>query len=364
MKKSFPVNINGTIYYIDEDAYNLLNNYLEQLRHTFSTPQESEVVDDIEARIHEHIASDNQAGKIITAAQVRDIISIIGSPEDISGRDDTQPRAGEPGTVPPYNYNAPYYHIKKKLYRDLDDKVFGGVISGLAQYFGCSVVALRIIVLLLAFIYGIAFVVYLIAWIAIPAAVTPRQRLEMEGIPVTPDNIARTMSMEMETQQENGNNDRSSAGVLGTIVSTCAKIIMAFVGGISSIVGVSCAFASIILLATAIGFAISSPEFMYNFFDIEPALRNLSTMSQIGVLSASSMITMAIALPAIALTWLACCVLLKAKAPSRGVIIAGVIIEIILIIASVALLAASLPDHNIHSICCATTVAPLSVVID
>ena len=53
MKKTFPVNINGTIFYIDEDAYALLNTYLEQLKVAFKGPEGAEIVADIEARISE-----------------------------------------------------------------------------------------------------------------------------------------------------------------------------------------------------------------------------------------------------------------------------------------------------------------------
>ena len=53
MKKTFPVNINGKIFYIDEDAYKLLQDYLSQLRATFPGQEGSEIVSDIECRISE-----------------------------------------------------------------------------------------------------------------------------------------------------------------------------------------------------------------------------------------------------------------------------------------------------------------------
>lgn len=51
MKKTLPVNISGKVYYIDEDAYDLLKNYLFQLRNAFPGDEGAEIVSDIESRL-------------------------------------------------------------------------------------------------------------------------------------------------------------------------------------------------------------------------------------------------------------------------------------------------------------------------
>ncbi|MGM9859926.1 MAG: HAAS signaling domain-containing protein [Muribaculaceae bacterium] len=92
MKKTFPVNINGAVYYIDEDAYNLLNNYIDQLRKAFPGKEGAETINDIESRISEIFAEKLSKGKnIIVIDDVNEIIKQMGSPKDLAGdnTDDT-----------------------------------------------------------------------------------------------------------------------------------------------------------------------------------------------------------------------------------------------------------------------------------
>ena len=88
------------------------------------------------------------------------IIRIMGSPDVII--DEDTDKSTEP--------------IKRKLYRDTDESVLGGVASGIAAYFDISVVWIRIAFVLLAFFYGVTILAYIILWIATPAAVTARQK--------------------------------------------------------------------------------------------------------------------------------------------------------------------------------------------
>lgn len=107
MKRSFPVNINGRIYNIDEDAYRLLDEYLNQLRSTFASDDEREIVEDIEARINEHFGETVSDNAIITLEDVTSVISIMGKPDelgcDIDSETNTQPDASTGTTPPPYN---------------------------------------------------------------------------------------------------------------------------------------------------------------------------------------------------------------------------------------------------------------------
>ncbi len=84
MKKSFPVNINGRIYNIDEDAYALLSNYLDQLHATFPGEEGNEIVSDIEARVAELFEERLSAGsQVIDIDDVNRVIAIMGRPEDL-----------------------------------------------------------------------------------------------------------------------------------------------------------------------------------------------------------------------------------------------------------------------------------------
>ena len=80
---------------------------------------------------------------------------------------------------------------KKKLYRNIDERVLGGVCSGLGSYFGLDKVLFRIIFLILFFIgfaddglFCISVIAYICLWIAMPAARTVEQKCEMKGKPI------------------------------------------------------------------------------------------------------------------------------------------------------------------------------------
>ena len=86
MKKTLTVNLGGTVYHIDDDAYRLLDDYLSNLKHFFRKQEGAEeIVNDIEIRIAELFAEKVSAGKqVITIADVEEIIARVGKPEDIA----------------------------------------------------------------------------------------------------------------------------------------------------------------------------------------------------------------------------------------------------------------------------------------
>ena len=73
MKKTFPVNINGKVFYIDEDAYELLSNYLTQLRAAFCGTEGDEIVTDIESRISEGEPSEHTADHFVVEVSVESL---------------------------------------------------------------------------------------------------------------------------------------------------------------------------------------------------------------------------------------------------------------------------------------------------
>ena len=103
MKKSFPANINGKIFYIDEDAYTLLLDYLSQLRATFADNEADEIVNDIEQRISEHFEERIARGaNVIVIDDVNRVIETMGRPEELSEEDPDPPsRPQSSPTEPP-----------------------------------------------------------------------------------------------------------------------------------------------------------------------------------------------------------------------------------------------------------------------
>ncbi|WBL41696.1 PspC domain-containing protein [Algoriphagus halophytocola] len=85
----------------------------------------------------------------------------------------------------------------KKLYRNPDDKVIGGVASGLAAYFGIEVLYIRLALVLLILAGGSGFLIYLILWIITPVASSITERIRMKGGEITLDNIDSTIKQNM-----------------------------------------------------------------------------------------------------------------------------------------------------------------------
>lgn len=171
MKVTKNVNIAGSAYIIDEDAYKHLSSYLSDISSRFDNESErSEVLSDIESRISEILRENGINGyRVVTLELVRRTISIIGSPDIF----------GTPKGAPNSNNYAPISE-RRKLLRDPSDKVFGGVCSGLAAYLSFDTVLVRLLVFLLTFVGGISFIIYIIAWIVVPIARSPEDIALME----------------------------------------------------------------------------------------------------------------------------------------------------------------------------------------
>lgn len=167
MNRIITINLGGYALSIEEDAYDLLRDYLRKLEvHFASTPNGREIVSDIEARLAEMFNERIEHGKaFISIADVEEVIDQMGNPSDLD--EETE------------HTEATY--VRKKLFRDTQNGIFGGVSSGLAVYFNTDVVWIRVIWLLLFFFGGIGFVPYIILWIIIPSARTKADRLAMEG---------------------------------------------------------------------------------------------------------------------------------------------------------------------------------------
>jgi len=172
MDKTIKINLGGTLFQIDEDAYNMLRKYLQEidskLRHTQGG---TETIEDIESRIAEIFQSQKGLAGVITKENVEAVISIVGKPEDFDIEED----AGD--------YKEPSYksEIPKKLYRNPDDRIISGVCGGIGAYLNMEPVWVRILFIIFACFFGIGFFVYVALWIALPLAHSDAQKREMYG---------------------------------------------------------------------------------------------------------------------------------------------------------------------------------------
>ncbi len=197
MNKTVTINISGIIFHIEEDAYDKLSKYLLTIKGYFSNADGgNEIMSDIEARIAEMLQSKTSAVKqVVLMSDVDYVMDSMGKPEEFAGdSQDTHSNESKDAEFE-YNYSEP---IKRRLYRDGDSKVVGGVCSGIGHYFGFDAVWLRIALLLLFFFAGTGFLLYLILWIAIPEAKTTAEKLAMKGEKADINNISKAVKEETE----------------------------------------------------------------------------------------------------------------------------------------------------------------------
>ena len=200
MKKNITINFFGTLYAIDEDAYELLNRYLSDIKKYFSRKEGGEeIADDIEHRVAELMLElKNDGREPIDIALVKEIIGRIGNPEDWDeatgegGEEDASTSAGHRGREWFSEEES-----KKRLYCNPDDKLLCGVLSGLSCYWGIEPVWMRLAVVLLAIVpipfvpisFWTILILYIVLALIIPEAKTPEDRLRMHGKPVTMENL-------------------------------------------------------------------------------------------------------------------------------------------------------------------------------
>ena len=203
MKNNIRVNINGIIFNIDDDAHKLLRGYLDRLRFHFGTGQSSEeIIFDIEARIAEmFIEKNGSSDAVIDKALVSSVIEAMGEPSEIYDEE----QGTNSDSKEEYEYaRTSYGNVKRRLYRDADDKIVGGVASGLAIYFDIDRIWVRLAFVLLT-VFGMSILVYVILWMVIPRATTTAQKLEMRGEEVTLENIRRTIKDEYDELSDSFN---------------------------------------------------------------------------------------------------------------------------------------------------------------
>lgn len=170
MKKNISINISGIIFHIEEDGYERLKNYLDSVHQYFSSFDESsEIISDIEGRIAEIFLSKLNEGKqIITLEDVEALITTMGSVQDFKEAEETTAETHEK-TYTDEEYEETFERETRKLYRDANRKILGGVSSGIANYFRIDPLWIRLILVLLTVgSYGGLIIAYILLWIFLP----------------------------------------------------------------------------------------------------------------------------------------------------------------------------------------------------
>ena len=230
MKKTLTVNLGGTVFHIDEDAYRLLDNYLSNLKHYFRKQEGAqEIVSDIETRICELFLEMIRSGQqVITIEDVDSVIARMGKPEDFEteAQMDSESSAQSAQQT---TQQSDYSQTAHRLYRNPDDKILGGVLGGFASYMGWDVTLVRLLALVLIFCYGVMIPIYIVCWIIIPQANTADEKLAMRGQPINVENIGRTVTDGFE-RATNGVNDFINSDKPRTFLQKLADVLVSIAG--------------------------------------------------------------------------------------------------------------------------------------
>jgi phage shock protein PspC (stress-responsive transcriptional regulator) len=194
MKQMYSIDLAGMLFHINHDAYEALKDYLASVEGQFPKKEGKEITQEIETRLAELFSGKiNEQKQVITINDVKEAIEIIGKPEDFL--------SGEPEE----SNDEKSKNSGKRLYRDPENKVLGGVCSGLAAYFKVDIMLVRIIFILFTLIFASGLLIYLILWIITPEARTYRQKREMYGKKFNFEHFKRKAQSEYEDIKNNFN---------------------------------------------------------------------------------------------------------------------------------------------------------------
>lgn len=176
MKEITRIHIARTAYDIELSAKQALEKYLRSLE---AYSNDKEVLEDVEIRMTEILAERGvKPGGVIGDGDVTALKEQLGEAAEFAD-----------GEVTP-EIVAADQEVSRKLYRDLDRRIIGGVMSGIAAYFKINPTWVRLVFIIVALAsFGTALFVYAVLWIAIPPARTAADKLQMNGRPVTVNSI-------------------------------------------------------------------------------------------------------------------------------------------------------------------------------
>lgn len=181
MKEITRIHLAKTPYDIELDAKEVLQKYLSEIKQMMGS---DDTMYEIEARMVELLGERGvQSNGIITMSDVEDLRSKMGLPKEFSDSESTEDSQAD---LTPSNSPA------KRLMRDTDNAIFGGVCAGIAAYWGINPLWVRLLFIISPFItFGTALLVYIIIWISLPEAKTAAEKLQMRGEPVTLDSLKK-----------------------------------------------------------------------------------------------------------------------------------------------------------------------------
>ncbi|MDF3077933.1 MAG: PspC domain protein [Sphingobacteriaceae bacterium] len=267
MNKTIIININGFVFHIEEDAYEVLKAYMTEVKRHFAySPDSAEIVGDIENRIAEMFNERLTAEKkqVIVIKDVELVTEQMGAVSQFTETEDTEFTAEQ--------------LTERKLFRDTDDKIIGGVCSGIAHYFNIEARIVRIIALLLLLPGGSGFLIYIILFIVMPPARTRAEKMAMKGEPMNLQSIKRNFEDEAElhTRFAGKSTDvisnffRNVFELIGNTFGSIFRLFIKIIGGLIILAGSMALIGTIVALFVTLGFWSSSELDMFPFNIINP----------------------------------------------------------------------------------------------
>lgn len=275
MKKTLTINLNNSVYHIDQDAFEALQSYLNDVESRLSPEERKEVMADIEARISELFTEKMPKGKdVINLAIVEEVMEILGKPNQFT--EDDEESTGSMPPPPPRGERRG----RKKFYRDPENAILGGVAAGLAALIGWDLVLVRILLVVILFLgYGTLIPLYIILWIIVPPATTIAQKLEMQGEEATAERIKQEFNnLKNYVESDKFKSNTSEVGIrIGEVFKAVFKVLFGVIGAVMGIIG----FIMLGVLLFVLSFLIFEPAFFNGFM---PEFSLLSSGWSIGLI--------------------------------------------------------------------------------
>lgn len=275
MNRTIIININGIVFHIEEDAYEILKTYMiEVKRHFAYSPDSEEIVTDIENRLAEMFSErlNTENRQVIIAADVESITERMGNVSDFDIENDDQTS----GT------NSRNYHTERKLFRDTDDRIISGVCAGFAHYFSVEPRWIRLLAIISIF-FGIGIPVYIILWLIIPKATTRADKMAMKGEPINIQTLKKNFDEELEGLKHGLKNAHQEAKpIINQVIRSIGKagmLLVKIIGGVILFSGVIALFALSIGLIIFLGYWNSNQLHTFPFNLVNPGYKSVLTIS-------------------------------------------------------------------------------------
>ena len=255
MDKTISISLGGFSFIVDDRAFFKLKNYLDDIRRSLHGMEGTEdIISDVEIRIAELFKEKLGVREVVNEMDVDHIIGVMGKPEQYIDEDNEETSTSYSSSGSSYKQSGSGDKTKRKLYRDPNDKIIAGVLSGLAHYLGVETWVTRVLWIVLffsdVFISGASLTIisYIVLWIILPKAETATQKYEMYGQAGDFETIKKNAS---QAATEMKGVARDASGTLGKIFHVLGKIILFFLGIMLICTGIGLIIGAIALLITS-----------------------------------------------------------------------------------------------------------------